>query len=63
MMASHQVVIVREAQSLRKIEDLQYYAENPLPSTILVLNYKYKTSINGPNYAGCSIRRAYTSNR
>jgi len=43
MMASHQVVIVKEAQSLKKIEDLQIYAEKPLPSTILVLNYKYKT--------------------
>lgn len=43
MMASHQVVIVREAQSLKKIEDLAIYAEKPLSSTILVLLYKYKT--------------------
>lgn len=43
MMASHQVVIVREAQSLKKIEDLVIYAEKPLTSTILVLLYKYKT--------------------
>jgi DNA polymerase III subunit delta len=43
MMANHQVVIVREAQSLKKIEDLIYYVEKPLVSTILVLNYKYKT--------------------
>ena len=43
MMASHQVVIVREAQSLRKIEELAFYAENPLVSTILVLCYKYRT--------------------
>jgi DNA polymerase-3 subunit delta len=43
MMASHQVVIVREAQSLKKIEDLVIYAEKPLSSTILVLLYKYKT--------------------
>ncbi len=43
MMASHQVVIVKEAQSLRKIEDLLFYLEKPLLSTILVLNYKYKT--------------------
>ncbi|MDY0097582.1 MAG: DNA polymerase III subunit delta [Bacteroidales bacterium] len=42
MMASHQVVIVREAQSLRKIDDLLKYIEKPLLSTILVLNYKYK---------------------
>lgn len=42
MMSEHQVIIVREAQSLRKIEDLVIYAENPLRSTILVINYKYK---------------------
>lgn len=43
MMASHQVIIIKEAQSLKKIEDLIYYLEKPLSSTILVLNYKYKT--------------------
>jgi len=42
MMASHQVVIIKEAQSLKKVEDLIIYLEKPLPSTILVLNYKYK---------------------
>jgi DNA polymerase III subunit delta len=43
MMANQQVIIVREAQTLRKIEDLAVYTENPLVSTILVINYKYKT--------------------
>jgi DNA polymerase III subunit delta len=43
MMASHQVIIIKEAQSLKKIEDLCIYLENPLLSTILVFNYKYKT--------------------
>jgi DNA polymerase-3 subunit delta len=43
MMASHQVVIVKEAQSLKKIEDLAIYLEKPLLSTILVFSYKYKT--------------------
>ncbi len=42
MMANQQVLIVKEAQSLRKIEDLAVYVEKPLKSTILVLNYKYK---------------------
>ena len=42
MMASHQVVIIKEAQTLKKIEDLVVYLENPLLSTILVFNYKYK---------------------
>jgi len=43
MMASHQVVIVKEAQSLKKIEELAAYVEKPLNSTILVFSYKYKT--------------------
>jgi len=43
MMASHQVVIIREAQSLKKIDDLAIYLEKPLVSTILVFCYKYKT--------------------
>jgi DNA polymerase III subunit delta len=42
MMSEHQVIIVREAQTMKKIDDLAIYAENPLKSTILVINYKYK---------------------
>ncbi len=43
MMANHQVVIVKEAQNIKNIEDLIHYATAPLKSTILVINYKYKT--------------------
>jgi DNA polymerase III subunit delta len=43
MMASHQVIIIKEAQSVKKIEDLVIYVEKPMPSTILVINYKYKS--------------------
>ena len=43
MMASKQVIVVKEAQSLGKIETLASYAEKPLASTVLVLAYKYKT--------------------
>ena len=44
MMAERQVIIVKEAQDLsRTIENLASYAENFQPSTVLVLNYKYKT--------------------
>lgn len=43
MMSSHQVVIVKEAQSLKKIEDLVFYLEKPLLSTLLVFCYKYKS--------------------
>lgn len=43
MMAERQVIIVKEAQDLsRNIEKLVSYAENPQPTTVLVLNYKYK---------------------
>ena len=43
MMAERQVVIVKEAQDLsRSIEKLVQYVENPQPSTVLVINYKYK---------------------
>lgn len=42
MMANYQVVIVKEAQNVLKIEELASYIENPLSSTLLVLVYKYK---------------------
>ncbi|RYH73941.1 DNA polymerase III subunit delta [Flavobacteriaceae bacterium 144Ye] len=43
MMAEHQVVIVKEAQDLsRTIDKLEAYVANPQPTTILVVNYKYK---------------------
>jgi DNA polymerase-3 subunit delta len=44
MMADRQVVIVKEAQDLsRTIDKIESYAENPMPSTVLVFCYKYKT--------------------
>lgn len=44
MMAERQVVIVKEAQDLTKtIDRLESYAENPTPTTVLVMCYKYKT--------------------
>ncbi|HWS59933.1 MAG TPA: DNA polymerase III subunit delta [Flavobacterium sp.] len=44
MMAERQVVIVKEAQDLsRTIDKLESYADNPMPSTVLVICYKYKT--------------------
>ena len=44
MMAEYQVVVVKEAQDLsRTIEKLVSYAKNPQETTILVINYKYKT--------------------
>jgi DNA polymerase-3 subunit delta len=43
MMSEKQVVIIKEAQDLsRTIDKLLSYVENPQPSTILVICYKYK---------------------
>jgi DNA polymerase-3 subunit delta len=44
MMAERQVIIVKEAQDLAKtIDKFESYATDPMPSTVLVLCYKYKT--------------------
>ena len=43
MMGSHQVVIVKEAQSIKEWDNLVYYLSNPLNSTVLVFCYKYGT--------------------
>ena len=44
MMAERQVIIVKEAQDLiRTIDKLESYADNPMPTTVLVICYKYKT--------------------
>lgn len=42
MMSDNQVVIVKEAQYLDKIEDLIYYVNDPLKSTLLIISYKHK---------------------
>jgi len=42
MMSEFQVIIVKEAQNLKEIEKFESYIENPVKSTILVFNYKYK---------------------
>ncbi|WP_461639678.1 DNA polymerase III subunit delta [Labilibaculum euxinus] len=43
MMAEKQLVVVREAQNIKNIDQLLSYIQNPLHSTILVINYKYKS--------------------
>ena len=43
MMADLQVVIVKEAQSLRNTEPLEFYLQKPLKSTILVMCHKNGT--------------------
>lgn len=43
MGAPRQLIIVREAQQLDKIDLMESYFKTPLVSTILVINYKYKS--------------------
>lgn len=43
MMSEHQVIVVKEAQGLKGMEDLVYYLQKPLLSTILVFCYKHGT--------------------
>ena len=44
LMAEKQVIIIKEAQDLsRSLDALQSYIENPMPSTVLVFCYKYKS--------------------
>ncbi len=41
MMAEHQVIIVKEAQNIRNMDELFYYLQKPQPSTILVICHKH----------------------
>lgn len=41
MMSNYQVVVIKEAQNLRNIEELTYYLQKPLLSTVLVFCYKH----------------------
>ena len=41
MMSPYQVIIVKEAQHIKNFDDLQFYLENPLNSTLLVFCHKY----------------------
>ena len=43
MMAERRLVILKEAQYFKAIEQLESYLENPANSTIFVICYKYKT--------------------
>lgn len=42
MIASRQVIIIKEAQNLKSLEGLEHYLAAPLNSTILAFAYKYK---------------------
>lgn len=42
MFSDRQVIVLKEAQSMRNIEKLEGYVDKPLPSTILIIAYKHK---------------------
>lgn len=42
MMASHQLVVLKEAQDMKGLTDLEVYLKNPVPTTILVICFKHK---------------------
>ncbi|MEG1617671.1 MAG: DNA polymerase III subunit delta [Bacteroidales bacterium] len=43
MMSEYQLVILKEAQQIDHLEQLELYTKQPLASTILVINYKHKS--------------------
>ncbi|PLX08788.1 MAG: DNA polymerase III subunit delta [Marinilabiliales bacterium] len=46
MMANMQVVIVKEAQDIKKFADFEPYVSNPVKSTILVFSFKNKKTVD-----------------
>ncbi len=51
MMADRQVVIIKEAQEIKKLEDIESYVDKPVGSTILVICHKYKKPDGRGNFA------------
>lgn len=54
MMSKYQVLVVKEAQNLKNLDELVYYLQKPMPSTILVICYKH---------ASLDRRKTYSRNR
>ena len=52
MMAEHQVVVIKEAQDVKNIDELSFYLKRPMPSTILVLCHKHGTLDRRKKLAG-----------
>jgi len=59
MMASHQVILVKEAQHLKNIDKLLSYVENPQQSTILVFCHKYG-KLDGRKKVSQKIKKSQT---
>lgn len=43
MMAPYQLIILKEAQDMKSLNDLTTYVDNPVPSTVFVIQYKQGT--------------------
>lgn len=54
MMGEKRVVILKEAQALKKWENFELYWQNPMPSTILVICYKAKPDARLNAFKGLS---------
>lgn len=64
MMAERQLIVVKEAQNIKGIDNLSYYLQKPLMSTILVICYKNGTLRNKKIIAGIeSIGVVYESKK
>ncbi len=50
MFADHQLIIVKEAQSLTKLDALEIYLQSPAPETVLVLVYTGKSADKRTNF-------------
>lgn len=56
MMAERQLVVIREAQDMRALNDLAKYVEKPAPTTILVICHKHK-KVNGNSKLAKAIKQ------
>ena len=59
MMGERTVIIVREAQALKKWENFELYWKNPMPSTVLVICYKGKPNGTFKAFKGLSATEYY----
>ena len=59
MMGERTVIIVREAQALKKWENFELYWKNPMPSTVLVICYKGKPNGTHKAFKGLSATEFY----
>jgi len=56
MMAERQLVVLREAQDMRSLNELASYAEKPSPTTVLVICHKHK-KLSGTTKLGKAIKK------